>query len=710
MNHKLTLIAIILAAFASMSFAQVGIARSNSGIHVPSAQTMGQGILFVSGSFEMVSDGKSLSIDGTYTDAKGQSVDIDNNTPSNDESLYLSFGLNDRLEIDARLPLHYDGKIKDTKLDGFGLGDFQLGAKGSYPVNDWMSVGISGELILPSGARDRGFRPRHRWYIRDDDESYAFTSDSWVIAGYGHLTTVFGDILTFNGYAGILKTFGISGNYILWGAGFNVFPEKILTPTIEISGETPIRTSDIAHNMAVSPIRITPGLRLHLPYATELTISGDVGINYFRKEKVSNGFLVDRSIDGKDIRYAVYGTPTIGMAITLSKQFDFSWRDSDNDGVIDRKDMCPGTSRNMVVNARGCPVDEDQDGILNIVDECPGTPLGLVVGYNGCPLDLDNDKVYDYLDKCLGTPEGFAVDADGCTLDTDNDGIDDNNDKCPNTLPNDAVDSTGCPLDQDHDGVPNKDDLCPNTPEGISIDVQGCPLDHDMDGIPDDLDKCPNSAENEKVDEYGCPADEDKDGVPDSRDQCPETPQNVGVDEKGCRLDKDGDGIFDEEDKCPNTPKDAPIDSLGCPLDTDKDGIADWMDQCPGTVKKASVDGNGCPINARLNMNSVASRIIFKSGDTVLVNSSYTALNDIIAMMRQHPVALVIECSASGSKYEGESLGESRAKTIYNYLEKKGIAMDRLKYQGYEGGLPKINPRRGDESNGVRLTPYTLQE
>lgn len=710
MKLKLSSIATLLACFATAGFGQVGLARSNSGIHVPSAQNMGQGILYLSGSYEMVSDGKPLSIDGFYTDSDGRQISLNSNTPSNDEALYLSFGLSDHLEISTRLPFHYDGDIPETDLSGFGLGDMQFGIKGSYPINDRTFVAFSGEILIPTGNSDIGFRPRHRWYTDSDGKSHAFTSDSWGISGYAHLSAFLANELSFNGYAGVLKILGASANYVLWGGGFNIFPEKFLTGVIEVSGETPIKTSNITHNIAVSPLRFTPGLRLHLPYATDLTISGDVGINYFRKEKVSNGLPISLSTGEDKIHYSTFSTPTFGMAITLSKQLDFSWNDSDGDGVIDRKDMCPGTSRNMVVNTRGCPVDEDQDGVLNIVDECPGTPTGLVVGYNGCPLDLDNDGVYDYLDKCLNTPAGFAVDADGCTLDSDGDGIDDNNDMCPQTKPNDIVDSTGCPLDQDHDGITNDKDKCPDTPEGISIDQDGCPLDFDKDGIPDDLDKCPNSAEGEKVDSVGCPADEDHDGVPDSKDQCPNTPSGVGVDEHGCRLDQDGDGIFDEEDKCQNTPKGAPIDSIGCPIDTDKDGIADWMDLCPGTIRNVVVDHNGCPMNSRLNINSIASRIIFKAGDTTLVNSSYTALNDIISMMRQNPLAMEIECAASGSKVEGESLGESRAKVIYNYLEKKGIAKERLKYQGYSQSLPKVFPRRTGESNGIRLTPFSIQE
>ncbi len=650
----------------------------------------------------MVSDGKPLSIEGYYVDDRGKKTDLKTNTPSNDEALFASFSVLDNFELNFRLPFHYDGDVNETNLKGLGLGDVQLGAKGSFPFNEWFVAGLSGEIIAPSGSTSKGFRPRHRWFIYPNRESYAYTANNWTFAGFTHLTFEQENLLDINAYAGLLKEAGESQLYTLWGLGFNLFPEKILSIIFEVSGETPIRTTNSSHHFVTSPIRFTPALRLRLPKETFITISGDVGLNYFRDNDKDNGIPVNLKSGNKSLHYTSQGVPNVGMAVTISKQFDFSWIDTDGDGIKDREDLCPNTNRNMIVNSRGCPVDEDQDGVFNIVDLCPGTPIGLEVDFNGCPVDRDKDGIFDYLDKCLGTPLGMAVDSSGCKLDSDRDGIDDNNDKCPDTRPEDVVDDFGCPLDEDHDGITNMYDKCPNTPEGVSIDKFGCPLDFDKDGVPDDLDQCPNSAEGEPVNEQGCPADTDRDGVPDSKDNCPDTPENVSVDAKGCRLDQDEDGIFDEEDKCPNTPWGAPIDSLGCPIDSDGDGIADWFDQCPGTFSNVVVDNNGCPENERINFNSIARRIRFKQNDTTLYNSSYTALNDIIATMRQNQMSLEIQCAAPQKK-----LAENRARIIYEYLEYKGIKADRLQYHSYEGRLPKRLSTNNNEGNGIRLTPYT---
>jgi OmpA-OmpF porin, OOP family len=88
--------------------------------------------------------------------------------------------------------------------------------------------------------------------------------------------------------------------------------------------------------------------------------------------------------------------------------------DSDNDGVPDDLDKCPGTPAGVAVDKDGCPIDSDKDGVPDYLDKCPGTPAGVAVDKDGCPIDSDKDGVPDYLDKCPGTPAGVAVDKDGC--------------------------------------------------------------------------------------------------------------------------------------------------------------------------------------------------------------------------------------------------------------------------------------------------------
>ena len=123
--------------------------------------------------------------------------------------------------------------------------------------------------------------------------------------------------------------------------------------------------------------------------------------------------------------------------------------------------------------------------------------------------DTDEDGVNDIFDKCPGTPTGSDVDDDGCALsqlDSDDDGIGDDVDQCPTTPEGANVDSQGC-ADSDGDGIFDYIDSCPGTPSGSLIDDDGCALsqlDSDGDGVTDDFDQCPSTPFGDDVDVYGC--------------------------------------------------------------------------------------------------------------------------------------------------------------------------------------------------------------
>jgi outer membrane protein OmpA-like peptidoglycan-associated protein len=151
------------------------------------------------------------------------------------------------------------------------------------------------------------------------------------------------------------------------------------------------------------------------------------------------------------------------------------------------------------------PKDTDEDGVYDKKDKCPDTPHGAIVDKNGCPMDSDGDGVWDGIDQCPDTPKGWPVDAKGCPLDSDGDGVVDGQDKCPNTTKGCTVNAEGCPADADGDGVCDGLDKCPNTPKGCRVDAKGCPIDSDGDGVCDGIDQCPGTAPGLPVDAKGCP-------------------------------------------------------------------------------------------------------------------------------------------------------------------------------------------------------------
>jgi len=157
--------------------------------------------------------------------------------------------------------------------------------------------------------------------------------------------------------------------------------------------------------------------------------------------------------------------------VTLGIEFDLGKaKDSDMDGVSDKKDNCPDTPAGVAVDAHGCPVDTDGDGVADYLDDCPAV-AGLT-SLKGCP-------------------------------DKDGDGIADKDDACPDVAG--LASLKGCP-DSDGDGVADKDDKCTDTPKGWKVDANGCPLDQDKDGVPDAIDNCPTVAGPK--DNKGCPVKE----------------------------------------------------------------------------------------------------------------------------------------------------------------------------------------------------------
>ncbi|TXB67595.1 OmpA family protein [Phaeodactylibacter luteus] len=233
------------------------------------------------------------------------------------------------------------------------------------------------------------------------------------------------------------------------------------------------------------------GLRADL--GQQLTLGLEFGLR-----PVLNDYLDGLSLGGGPNANDWYSTATLQAA------YRFGAKDSDLDGIADRKDECPG--QRGLAQFNGCP-DTDDDGVPNREDKCPD--LAGLAEAQGCP-DADGDGIGDPFDEC--PDEAGRAATNGCP-DRDFDGVTDAEDECPDIAG--LVEMKGC-RDTDKDGIADPQDQCPYIP-GVA-EFYGCPIpDRDNDGFLNEVDRCPDTPGTFN----GCP-DTDNDGLPDDQDECPD--------------------------------------------------------------------------------------------------------------------------------------------------------------------------------------------
>jgi outer membrane protein OmpA-like peptidoglycan-associated protein len=338
----------------------------------------------------------------------------------------------------------------------------------------------------------------------------------------------------------------------------------------------------------------------------------------------------------------------------------------------------------------------------------------------GPPKDTDLDGVPDRKDKCVNTPRGARVQPvtnatrAGCPIDSDNDGVWDGLDQCANTAANARPvypignPRAGCPVDTDNDGLPDYQDRCANTPANArpvypATDAAraGCPVDTDNDSVPDYLDRCANTAAGVPVDANGCPRDSDNDGITDDQDRCPNTPANArpvypaGHARAGCPVDTDGDGVADYLDRCANTAAGTQVDANGCPVqrDADSDGVIDENDRCANTPPNTRVDATGCPFHELPAAGAVLvlRNITFRSNTATLLPVSNAELDKIAIAILATPNSrweVGGYTDNRGVAARNQRLSQQRAQTVMQYLVSKNVPAASLTAVGYGSQRP----------------------
>jgi len=313
-------------------------------------------------------------------------------------------------------------------------------------------------------------------------------------------------------------------------------------------------------------------------------------------------------------------------------------KDSDDDGVIDLEDNCPGVINTEQTDSDfdglgdECDYDDDNDGITdNSGDDCPrGGKFNWTsdrnndFDFDGChdldeDDDDDNDGIPDADDSCVNTayspPRGWwqptsisDLDADGCRDadeddDDDGDGYIDSLDNCPleiGTSTNNGM--VGCP-DADGDGIADLIDDCPVVAGTSIYGMLGCP-DFDGDGWPDSLEPLSFISDPSQW------SDEDGDGYGDNpdgnlSDDCPTIAGISTNDRLGC-VDADGDG-WSRATESYTVENGADFNDSDATqwYDYDMDGFGDnwannsWNDRItswPGEYRSDANQQDACPI------------------------------------------------------------------------------------------------------------------
>lgn len=235
-------------------------------------------------------------------------------------------------------------------------------------------------------------------------------------------------------------------------------------------------------------LNFNAGLGVRVRLAEQVYAFAQTKFHYYLNDKY-DGSGHPWSLETNNNVNDAYLEHSVGFLFEIGKP-----KDTDNDGVSDRKDECPDTPEGVKVDAKGCPVDTDGDGVADYQDECP--EFAGTVAFKGCP-DTDGDGIRDIDDECADVA-GLAK-FNGCP-DTDGDGVKDSEDECPQVAG--LLKFNGCP-DVDGDGVDDRNDKCLSTPAGYPVNADGCAKDTDGDGVVDGEDICVTTAGEKE--NRGCP-------------------------------------------------------------------------------------------------------------------------------------------------------------------------------------------------------------
>ena len=127
------------------------------------------------------------------------------------------------------------------------------------------------------------------------------------------------------------------------------------------------------------------------------------------------------------------------------------------------------------------------------------------------------------------------------------------------------------------------------------------------------------------------------------------------------------------------------IVAVAAPSDSDNDGVPDDKDACPETRPGVAVDHKGCEIVGTLENPH------FEFDSAALTNKASEVLNSIAVKIRslgQRRFEVAGHTDSKGSDEYNNNLGEKRAISVVEFLNRAGVSSDRLTIRTYGESQP----------------------
>lgn len=246
--------------------------------------------------------------------------------------------------------------------------------------------GIYGKLSDSERTKDRNLNFQSKIIQGDLNLILHFDNDlilkrnsifaPYIFAGVGYLK--------FDPYGDLKDKNGMAYNYLSNGTIVDTAGAIIQR---DYTYETLLKDSVTNYSRGTLTVPIGVGFKLKISEKIDINL----GASYY----ITFSDYIDNVKVGKNDNY---------IFANFSLQYNFGKPYDDSDPIYKTVDFSSLDK-----------LDTDEDGITDNDDRCPGTPKGIKTDAHGCPDDNDLDGVPDYKDKELMTKTGAIVDENGVT-------------------------------------------------------------------------------------------------------------------------------------------------------------------------------------------------------------------------------------------------------------------------------------------------------